>query len=93
MSRYIDADALTDKILEVRRQYERVKDSEKHMLVLDSVVSWLEGEPTAPAIDVVRCKDCIYYAKNIFGTMGCVSYTGMPSRVRGNDYCSRGIRK
>lgn len=51
---------------------------------------WYLGAPSAEAVQVVRCKDCINYEKNSLGLMGCriTQYV-----ADDDDFCSWGERK
>jgi len=42
--------------------------------------------PSADAVEVLYCKDCIYYSED-----KCLRWAD-GTRMRGNDYCSRGVR-
>ncbi len=55
MARYIDADALIDRMK---------KDPLFPLVERYGVTGVIEAEPTADAVEVVRCKDCKHYWKN-----------------------------
>ena len=52
MPRYIDADALVDRMK---------KDPLFDLVERYGVVGVIEAEPTADLVEVVRCKDCKHY--------------------------------
>ena len=52
MSRYIDADVLIDDLIHNRSFYPAM------------VASAIKNTPTADVVEVVRCKDCIFYKDN-----------------------------
>ena len=85
--RLIDADALRDKL-----QAEIDKVNPPFDGVLGSIRcgvrlarNMVEDEPTVDAVEVVRCKDCIYKNFRI-----CYAHF---AEVREDDYCSRGRKK
>ena len=47
--------------------------------------------PTVDAVEVVRCKDCIYYGDHGDGEMACAMMILYPNKP--TDYCSLGERK
>lgn len=52
----------------------------------------VEALPSADVVEVVRCKDCIYWTQTIFGYACTISYT--TNRItQPCDFCSFGIRK
>ena len=58
----------------------------------EDVQEWLEEQPTADVVEVVRCKDC----KHSFFIKSCSKYEcqkGCGSLKYSNDYCSYGERK
>ena len=85
MSRYIDADALIDRLDFCVKEGmgSKIAYTFKHMV----------GE--APSIDIVRCKECKYYGK--FPTWSvCTYWSGDPyeqASVNEDDFCSYGERE
>ena len=98
MPRYIDADALIEKIQEtVCTKCGDIYDGIKcKSCEIDDTLNFLQDAPTADVVKVVRCKDCVYYME----TEG-YEYKGRNARhcfwynrlVREKDYCSDGIRR
>ncbi len=108
-SRYIDADALVEEIQ--RCSYETwSKDINKAwwaqaVKVKDNIVRCLERQPTADVVEVVRCKDCVWWSEKGFDPI-LNHHHGCCERPLGeyyecdrefstgdNDYCSFGERK
>ena len=96
MSRYIDADALTEMLTKkLKTDYEM--GLYNHGALTESFIRFVERQPTVDAVEVVRCKDCKYYDSG-----ECV-YHSEPKKqrmyerwtvdVNENDYCSCGERK
>lgn len=83
MSRYIDADKLQEAFKELH--------GGKRSLLIDT-------QPTADVVEVVRCKDCRHYKRNVpcVGGYynGCDEWLdeGNPITVYDNDFCSYGER-
>ena len=81
MSRYIDADALKEK---------KVYSVERHECVVP--VAEIDWQPTADVVEVVRCKDCKHFGKDLgYGKHDCKKYE-MPYCLE-TDYCSYGERR
>ena len=76
-------------------------EEEFHGMVSDSelkvyqIISRIEEQPTEDAVEVVRCKDCKWYAPNNEGSwIGCAFDTRHPDDVpKADDFCSYGERK
>jgi hypothetical protein len=79
MARLIDADAMRKEWLE-QGENEFVYDANA---VLDSI----DAQPTADAVEVVRCRDCKWYQK------GECRETGGLMDVKPDDFCSYGERR
>ena len=78
MSRYIDADALKEKI--GNTAFLKLDDTE----VVEQFID------TAPSIDIVRCKECKYYVNGqCWKSDGLDKLDG---NVADDDFCSRGER-
>ena len=83
MARYIDADALMKKCLA------RLKDGEVLYRISPQEI---DEFPTADVADVVRCKDCKHFGRDMgHGKHDCKKYE-MPYCLE-NDYCSYGERR
>lgn len=79
MSKYIDADALL----------ERLPDDLPYK---GSVKRVLMQAPTADVVEVVRCKDCVYFEMDDDGICYCLNSTGFDSKDL-DDFCSEGERR
>lgn len=81
--RYVDADKLQEEFKELH--------GGKRSLLIDT-------QPTADVVEVVRCKDCRHYKRNVpcVGGYynGCDEWLdeGNPITVYDNDFCSYGER-
>ena len=93
MSRYIDADKMLKEYQETLcfnvlcslcPFLDNIKDDNCQ------VEKWINEQPTADVIEVVRCKDCKhgsqYTNDKVWCSLGATSY-------RLNDYCSYGERR
>ena len=56
MSRYIDADAM--------RTVKSIQSADFNSI--ESIQKWIDEQPTADVVEVVRCKDCKHYIKACF---------------------------
>ena len=82
MSRYIDADALINRLDVVDYGMKLPK------AVVGLVKALLED---APSIDIVRCKDCKWAKAN--GTYQWCGRLDSTARITADDYCSYGERE
>lgn len=79
--RLIDADALIESI-------EQGKG--KNSIYAQFVRAYTKEAPAIDAVPVVRCKDCKWMEKNVFGGQYCNYRYG---NIRLDDFCSCGERK
>ena len=97
MSRYIDADVLIDAIencsyttwsQDINRAWwaQAVK-------VKDNMVACIKNTPTADVVEVVRCKDCVYWQDNNCGYPNEECRWGKEETPDADDYCSYGERR
>lgn len=99
MSRLIDADALSDLLdAEYRRKMAVARKGETHLDTLAegimSVSILLGTMSTVDAVEVVRCKDCKHYTKNLrLSRMCCYVHPLSPHFMLEDEFCSRGERK
>lgn len=91
--RYIDAEQAVE---EARLSY--CKDCNSYNGVrcsactFDDAMSYIEDAPTADVVEVVRCKDCKHFGRDMgHGKHDCKKYE-MPYCLE-NDYCSYGERR
>ena len=78
MSRYIDADEL-------------MKISFKNPIGLTAFQNIIKRQPSADVVEVVRCKDCMYY--NPYDTTKAYDCERGLLGVMQDDYCSYGARE
>ena len=52
----------------------------------------IEREPAVDLVEVIRCKDCVFYTSNLNGTRHFCEGSGMSCLVSGKGYCSRAER-
>ena len=85
MARLIDADALLEEHCDEcsLAQREGCKDDP-----VCASAMWIVEAPTVDALEVVRCKDCKFLHDKGY----CTLVTGL-TRIKHDDYCSRGERK
>ena len=55
--------------------------------------SCIEDVPTADAVEVVRCKDCLYWEKGKVYEPYCNHFGNMMADTNADDFCSYGERK
>ena len=91
MSRYIDADALKNKVLEWMPPDPCGIAEREHPIETDIVVSLIMEVEDAPSIDIVRCKEC-KHKSNGYEFMWCDHEHGM-DMVKPDDFCSHGVKK
>ena len=90
--RLIDADALIAKNNLAPRIAARGNAKPMISAVLSSVYFMVMGAPTIDAVEVVRCKDCIYF-DNPFENGQWFCQRGRARHMKSNDFCSYGERK
>ena len=87
MSRLIDADKL-------KQHYAWWENGTAEMTLDEAKKTFdtiIDVQPTVDAVEVVRCKDCIYYGDHGDGEMACAMMILYPNKP--TDYCSLGERK
>lgn len=92
MSRYIDADAVIKTIAEqdmFETQMEYVMASDDFEDYAQSVRELLKD---LPLIDIVQCKECKYWHKNIKGDDG-IPIADICYDFQADDFCSYGERE
>lgn len=77
--RLIDANAV---------DYENIMCSQSQLHWLNAII---EKQPTVDAVEVLRCKECIYFHKTIGISFGKCSMTSL--FPYDDDFCSYGERK
>lgn len=84
--RLIDADNLYLGIVEKGQASKRYKIGERWELNCEEIREVIDAQPTADAVEVVRCKDCRFFKGD-----GLECHSGMFAYE--DDYCSNGERK
>ena len=92
MSRYIDVDKIN---FNDANNY--LDENNDILISLRSVNQIIKSTPTADVVEVVRCRDCIYYQKMATGGL-CMCGDKKTSYAadfypKENDFCSYGERK
>ena len=81
--RLIDADELKEEL----------KDMD-FVLVNHNVEDWIDEQPTVDAVEVVRCRDCLWANTNLFAKeLGIVYCNNYGKRKKQDDFCSEGERR
>ena len=83
--RLIDSDRLIRSLKAMTSEYDAVS--------LHGIINSLKEWPTLDAVEVVRCKDCVFcklYSES--GEYHCRTMKGMYRAVKPNDFCSYGER-
>lgn len=93
MSRYINADALHNSFRAWFESYDWDENEiEKHTIA--TAIRTVDSQPTADAVEVVRCKDCKYRNTVFdFGRGDCMNPKGLKFIIRESDFCSYGERR
>ncbi len=88
MARYIDADVLIE-MLNNKAKTDYEMGLYNHGALTQSFIRFVEGQPTADVVKVVRCKDCVAreeFAPNKFHCKNTGYYCGETG------YCSDAVR-
>ena len=85
--RLIDANVPIRDLTAMKSMYDAI--------ALDGIIKALKEAPTVDAVEVVRCKDCQWYAPNHDGSwIGCAFDTRNPDdEPKPDDFCSYGERR
>lgn len=91
MNRYIDADKLLDDI-----ECIDIIDCTDIDDIFIEVEKTIDEQPTADVVEVVRCKDCIFYApyelEGCEGQGNCSQLIGLEFCVEDDFFCGYGAR-
>jgi len=93
-SRYIDADKLIEH-LNAKSKTDYEMGLYNHGALTEAFIRFVERQPTADVVEVVRCKDCKHFAEEMIGDdleYICESVSGMLNPVP-DFYCSYGERR
>lgn len=99
MARYIDADAFIQWLKNVWDLESEWTNEITTITALKQTITDIKNTSIVDVVEVVRCKDCKYYKKNIscVGGLynGCSEWLneGNEIEVREDDYCSYGERR
>lgn len=86
MTRLIDADALREDWLQ-NGENEYVYDA-------NAFIESIDCAPTVGAVEVIRCKDCLWEKTNLFAKeLGIVYCSNYGKRKKQDDFCSEGEHK
>lgn len=93
MSRYIDADALINKLDERCDAICQWAKKEREVMCgacpLATAFDVVEDFPTADVVEVVRCRDCVYYrCLTIMGSMPRMMCSVFNWQSTEDDFCS-----
>lgn len=84
--RLIDADALAEDVKAAK------SNSGMGAVVADTILRYVKRCPTIDAVEVVRCKQCLYCKRSADGAYFCDWHRDF-FQVFPSDYCSNGERK
>ena len=80
---YIDREALLDTLA---RNWETITD-------IDDYYFFVKEAPAADVVEVVRCKDCVYWEKGKDYEPYCNHFGNMMADTTETDFCSYGERR
>ena len=96
MARYIDAEPMLREAIEERKFVFAMEDAKRNEIIVKTVYKdlyeFIEAQPTADVVEVVRCRDCKHYV-NDKCYMDLLAYDDPVPEVNENDFCSYGERK
>ena len=107
MARYIDASKLIQSIIKERDKipltlpcayYELGdvkpnRDGQSQRAGIRKALRCIEEAPTADVVEVVRCKDCIYWDKRTVNNKGFIICAASGMEIHTEDFCSYGERR
>jgi hypothetical protein len=95
MARYIDAEPMLRETIEERKFVFAMEDAKRNEIIVRTVYKdlyeFIEAQPTADVVEVVRCKDCKFYFPPF-----CNRPKNKPNHTHGilpNGFCSYGERR
>ena len=88
MARYIDREQAKEQILVNARIIQK-----PHLLSTEDTLYILDCLPTADVVEVVRCKECIYWNKRTVNNKGFIICSASGMEIHTEDFCSYGERK
>ena len=91
--RLIDAEAFDDKLTNLYKELaEESTNDEHYMFTADGIVDaqlLLDDMPTIDAVQVIRCKDCIYLSGDCF----CCCDDDNPTWTQADGFCHEAKRR
>ena len=97
MPRYIDAELLLRKSIQERRFFicteNLIKGGYDVQTVYNDLAEFVESIPTADVVEVVRCRDCIYFKESEVTNSCYCDWHREYYETYPNEYCSYGERK
>jgi hypothetical protein len=89
MARYIDAEALTERLrLQFCKDCNNYNEIRCRSCDIDDTIDFIEDAPAADVVEVVRCKDCGHK-----GAAFCMAGDFPLTKENENAFCSYGERK
>lgn len=90
MAEYIEREKLLEELKKIPAYF----DSGDIRYGVGISINQVKEQPTANAVEVVRCKDCRHWGGVIFGNL-CRRFSGscMRNETRADDFCSYGELK
>ena len=85
--------------IELNKRYKYAGDIAKELMEhsdwsVESIIEFLNSIPDADVVEVVRCKDCMFYEPLGNGKVGICRHLKLKSYLKHNiDFCSYGQRK
>lgn len=98
MSRLIDADALMRKAQRVAVEAWKMKMTASIETTLNQFIDWIKSSPTIDVVEVVRCKECKHWQKDI-DESGIIERINFSKCIKGHYgdgmdfFCSHGERR
>ena len=81
------------RLIDADEMQEELKDMD-FVLVNHNVEDWIDEQPTVDAVEVVRCRDCLWANTNLFAKeLGIVYCNNYGKRKKQDDFCSEGERR
>ena len=92
MATYKNTDDLLEIIVDWQKTLLPIEEKGDKVIfnVLETVNDYIHDLDTDDVEEVVRCKDCKHYSKNIFGSGSVCQYWQTWYQMDGNAYCSFG---
>ena len=93
MAEYIDREALMRRIKEIHcAECDSYHGVRCRACWVDDTLDYIDSEPAADVVEVVRCKDCKYFGLNDENVPYCLNPFGLDD-PEPNGFCNYGIGK